>query len=119
MAHLHWACSIHTHPLLCIYRYLYILPDCGASQITFSGSRLRPGLTFPITAESDFPLDKAMISLSFQLEPHEGQFIPTPIGFEPKKGMAVTRTTVSAGYPNPTVHHTIMDSGIDILEHTN
>lgn len=35
--------------------------------------------------ESDFPADEAMISLSLQLEPHDGQFWPTPIGFEPKK----------------------------------
>jgi len=85
MVHLHVHVENTLFSSLCICLYIHILQYCDASQITFGGSALRPGPTFPITAERDRPLDKAMISLSSQLEPHDGQVFPTPIGFEPKE----------------------------------
>ncbi len=85
MAHLHGHVVLALITYCALFLNLHIFPDCDASQITCGGSALRPDPTFPITAESDLPLDKAMISLSSQLEPHDGQVFPTPIGFGPKK----------------------------------
>ena len=70
-------------PSTAIVSDLHALPDCGASQIIFSIPRLRSEPTFPIVTDNDLPKEEATISPSCQLEPHEGQIAPMPIGFDP------------------------------------
>lgn len=75
--------SVTANPFHCNCVDPYALPDCGSSQIIFNMPRFRSEPTFPMVTDNDLPKEEATISPSCQLEPHEGQLVPTPIGFDP------------------------------------